>query len=91
MLHCNVDSLCVSHDVHTNSRILQALQEQRAERKKLAEREYSIDSQGDSVEDKDLNTLWKDHSLNLMLFACEHGTVDVVKYFVTELVSPKFG
>ena len=79
------------HNVHTNSRILQALQEQRAERKKLAEREYSIDSQGDSVEDKDLNTLWKDHSLNLMLFACEHGTVDVVKYFVTELVSPKFG
>jgi ankyrin repeat protein len=74
-----------------NVRILQALQEQRAERKKVADREYSIERQGDSVEEKDLNELWKRESLKLMLFACEHGTVDVVKYFVTELVRPNKG
>ena len=70
---------------------MQALQEQRAERKKVADREYSIERQGDSVEEKDLNELWKRESLKLMLFACEHGTVDVVKYFVTELVRPNKG
>ena len=57
----------------------------------MADREYSIERQGDSVEEKDLNELWKRESLKLMLFACEHGTVDVVKYFVTELVRPNKG
>ena len=66
---------------------MQSLQEQRAERKKLADREYSIERQGDSAKEKDLNELWRNESLKLMLFACEHGTVDVVKYFVAELVS----
>ncbi|CAI8010942.1 Ankyrin-1 [Geodia barretti] len=73
-----------------NVRILQALQEQRAERKKAADKGYSIERQGDSVEEKDLNEL-KRENLKLMLFACEHGTVDVVKYFVTELVPPDKG
>ncbi|CAI8010958.1 Ankyrin-1 [Geodia barretti] len=73
-----------------NVRILQALQEQRAERKKVADKGYSIERQGDSVEEKDLNEL-KRENLKLMLFACEHGTVDVVKYFVTELVPPNKG
>ena len=79
----------VSKNIH--NRILQTLQEQRAERKKIADKGYSIERQGDSVEENELNKLWKDQSQKLMLFACEHGTVDVVQYFVTELVSPKFG
>ena len=66
------------------------MQEQRAERKKVADKGYSIERQGDSVEEKDLNEL-KRENLKLMLFACEHGTVDVVKYFVTELVPPNKG
>ena len=66
------------------------MQEQRAERKKVADKGYSIERQGDSVEEKDLNEL-KRENLKLMLFACEHGTVDVVKYFVTELVPPDKG
>ena len=72
-------------------RILQSLQEQRAERKKTVHNLYSIDSPGDSVEEKDLNDLWKEHSLKLLLYACKHGTVEVVKYFVTELVPANHG
>ena len=66
--------------------ILNALQEHRAERKNQASDLYR--QQTESVERMEWMAFWDSKSPELMLYACIHGTVEIVKYFVTEVVPP---
>ena len=85
------DMFVWSLDVHfTNHSILMALQERRADRKKQAEasKDDLYWQQTESVEEKTWDKFWYEHSPELLLYACLHGTVEIVKYFVSNHVSP---
>ena len=74
--------------------ILNALEERRKEN----EKKRAAASQGLSqLEKKSMkqeawenawNDFWVSESPGLLLYACLHGTVDIVKYFVTKEVPP---
>ena len=63
-------------------RILQALQESRAERKERAAKGNDLigNIHEGRVEEKWMD-FWKKESPKLLLYSCIHGTVEVVKYF----------
>lgn len=72
-----------------NISILNALQEQRDERKEKSLKDKKVDEQqSESEEAKEWKEFWDSHSPKLMLHACSHGTVEIVKYFITNFVSP---
>ena len=49
----------------------------------------NIDQQQlESKEAKQWKEFWKSESPGLMLYACLHGTVEIVKYFISKFVSP---
>ena len=69
-----------------------ALQERRADRERQTQ---TPDSEHDlyrhqieSVEKPAWQEFWKRESPELLLYACLHGTVEIVKYFVHNGVSP---
>ena len=69
--------------------ILNALQERRKERKEQAQLKKELfQLQAESVEKRAWKEFWDSESPGLLLYACLHGTVDIVKYFVTKLVPP---
>ena len=69
--------------------ILNALEERRKEREKQATANQELfQQQAESVEKKAWREFWDSESPGLLLYACLHGTVDIVKYFVSKLVSP---
>ena len=67
-----------------------ALQERRAERQKQAfdSKDDLFRQQTESVEKKEWEEFWDEESPKLLLYACLHGTVEIVKYFVRNHVSP---
>ena len=67
-----------------------ALQERRAERQKQAFdlKDDLFRQQTESVEKKVWEEFWDEESPKLLLYACLHGTVEIVKYFVRNHVSP---
>ena len=67
-------------------RILNALQERREEREKM--KKYMFQQREELVEKKEWETFWNEESPRLFHYACVHGTVEIVKYFVAKLVSP---
>ena len=97
MSHNNTLHQCVTRALNISvsavslsvARILTALQERREERARAAaESEEPFDKQAEEVEKSAWNDFWNDSSPGLLLYACLHGTVDTVKYFVSRLVSP---
>ena len=73
----------------THISILNALQERRKEREKqAAANQETFQQQAESVEKRTWREFWDSESPGLLLYACLHGTVDIVKYFVTKHVSP---
>ena len=44
--------------------------------------------QRESMEAKEWKEFWDSESPGLMLYACLHGTVEIVKYFISKFVSP---
>ena len=69
--------------------ILNALEERRKEREKqaAAKKEW-FQLWRESVEKRAWKEFWDSESPGLLLYACLHGTADIVKYFVTKHVSP---
>ena len=69
--------------------ILNALQQHRANRKKKASSSDELfQQQAESIEDVEWKVFWNEEGPRLLLYACLHGTVETVKYFVTNRVSP---
>ena len=70
-----------------------ALQERRADREKqAAELEHDLyRQQTEAVETREWPEFWGRESPQLLLYACLHGTVEIVKYFVHNDVSPTTG
>ena len=70
-----------------------ALQERRADREKqAAESEHDLyRQQTETVEREAWQEFWDRESPQLLLYACLHGTVEIVKYFVHNDVSPTTG
>ena len=68
--------------------ILNALQERRAQREKQASKKDLDKQQIESTELKEWQKFWKSQSPKLLLYSCLHGTVEIVKYFVSKVVSP---
>ena len=74
---------------YLNTSILNALQERRKEREKQAAAKKELfQQQRESVEKRAWKDFWDSESRGLLLYACLHGTVEIVKYFITKLVSP---
>ena len=46
-----------------------------------------FNSQAVSVEEPEWDQFWEQESPKLLLYACQHGTVDMVDYFITREVS----
>ena len=68
--------------------ILNALQERRKDREKMASKSDLFHQQAESVEKKAWKQFWDRESPGLLLYACRHGTVDIVKYFINKQVPP---
>ena len=67
--------------------ILNGLQERREERKKGVHDGNLGQQQIEYQELQAWQQFWKDESPGLLLYSCLHGTVDIVKYFITKYVS----
>ena len=68
--------------------MLNALQERREERKKRVHDENLDEQQIEYHELQAWQKFWEAESPGLLLYSCLHGTVDIVKYFITKYVSP---
>ena len=53
---------------------------------KLLRKVLMLTMEGDEKEEWE--RFWKSRSLNLLRYSCRHGTVDVVKFFVSSGVDP---
>ena len=69
--------------LHVYVRILNSLQERREDREKKASKKGLFQQQAELVEEKAWKTFWDEERLGLFHYACVHGTVEIVKYFVT--------
>lgn len=67
---------------------MESLLEKRAERNQLAGDNINNDTCREYYENLEWEGFWKSRGLNLLLYSCKHGTVDVVKFFVSIGVSP---
>ena len=86
--HVILISVCTCTCTCISISILNALQERRADREKEASKGSLHQQQAESWEKKAWKTFWDEQSPGLLLYACGHGTVEIVKYFVTKLVPP---
>ena len=68
--------------------ILNALQERREERRKRVHDGNLDEHQIEYHELQAWQKFWEAESPRLLLYSCLHGTVDIVKYFITKYVSP---
>ena len=68
--------------------MLNALLERRDERKKQVKKDDVLQQQAEIYEVKVWKKFWDEESPGLLLYACLHGTVEIVDYFVTKHVSP---
>ena len=72
-----------------NGSILNALQERREERDREAATSDDFRLQQlEAVEKKEWHKFWNSESPKLLNYACLHGTVETVKYFISKGVSP---
>ena len=68
--------------------MLHALRERRAERKAKVKKGDVLQDQKESYESFGWIKFWDEESPGLLLYACLHGTVKIVDYFVNRHVSP---
>ena len=68
--------------------MLHALQERRAERKAKVKKGDVLQEQEERYESFGWMKFWDEESPGLLLYACLHGTVEIVDYFVNIHVSP---
>ena len=68
--------------------MLDVLHERRAERSKKASKNDIFQQQAEQIEKKAWKEFWHEENKNLLLYACLHGTVEVVDYFLKHSVSP---
>ena len=68
-------------------RMVKSVHERRLERKKV--KGDSRQQFEENVEEKDWKEFWKNNSPKLLLYACYHGTVEIVDYFISHHVDPK--
>ena len=68
--------------------MLNALQERRDERMKQVKKDDVLQQQTEGYESKEWKKFWDEESPGLLLYACLHGTVEIVEYFVTKHISP---
>ena len=66
--------------------MLNAFQERRFEREKQYKRPNVASVQGKMYEYNEMKRFWNKKSPGLLLYACLHGTVEIVDYFVSKLV-----
>ena len=66
--------------------MLQALHERRAERKAKVQEGDVLQEQAEGYEKKEWKMFWDEQSPGLLLYACLHGTVEIVDYFINKLV-----
>ena len=67
--------------------MLNAFQENRAERRKRFKRGDAGLLQAEDKEYKHWKGFWENEKTGLLLYACLHGTMEMVEYFVNKLVS----
>ena len=67
--------------------MLDVLHERRAERSKKASKNDIFQQQAEQIEKKNWKEFWDEESQRLLLYACRHGTVEVVDYFLKHSVS----
>ena len=68
--------------------MLHALQERRAERKAKVKKGDVLQEREERYEGFGWINFWDEVSPGLLLYACLHGTVEIVDYFVNKHVSP---
>jgi hypothetical protein len=68
--------------------MLDVLHERRAERSKKASKNDIFQQQAEQIEKIAWKEFWHEESKILLLYACRHGTVEVVHYFLKHRVSP---
>ena len=68
--------------------MLDVLHERRAERSKKASKNDIFQQQAEQIEKTAWKEFWHEESKRLLLYACRHGTVEVVDYFLKHRVSP---
>ena len=66
--------------------MLNAFQERRFEREKQYKRQNVASVQAEMYEYSEMKRFWNEESPRLLLYACLHGTVEIVDYFVSKLV-----
>lgn len=70
-------------------RVLKALEEHNKEREKEASISCnSFKKMAVSREKEGWKKFWDANSLKLLLYSCQYGTVEIVKYFITRHVPP---
>lgn len=63
--------------------ILTSLEERNKEREKAASRANELQKIDVSTAKREWREFWSKESEGLLLYACQHGTMDTVKYFIT--------
>ena len=69
-------------------RMLDALHERRAKRSKNAAKDNIFQQQAERLEKVEWKKFWDEESEELLLYACRHGTVEIVDYFLRHSISP---
>ena len=67
--------------------MLNAFQDLRFEREKQHQRQNAAEVEAEVYEYNEMKQFWRDQSSGLLLYACLHGTVETVGYFISKLVS----
>ena len=84
MYLCQLLQYLVVRKMFSPCSMLNAIQEHRFERKDQHHRYSIVEVQGVKY-NNEMKKFWTKESPGLLLYACLHGTVDIVDYFISKL------